>query len=88
MKRENIKRAAEIESEIEKLEKELNAWEVSKTFNGSSIVQIRKEPYMQSKYFTIDLNSIPFKDLRNQFLESLNYRIDCLNVELQNLLER
>lgn len=35
MKRENLKKASEIETEIQELSKELDNWEKSKAFNSS-----------------------------------------------------
>lgn len=86
MKRQNLKPAIEIQNKIDEIDKELNAWEVSKCFNSSSIIQIRTEPYIGKTYFDVDLASIAFKDLRRQFLSSLNEKRAELEQQLDNLL--
>lgn len=87
MKRKNLKKAAELETKIEELTKELDSWESAKAFNGSSKIQIKDEVFgMNPKNCNVDLNLIPFSDLRSQFLYSLNNKIKCLENELEKLL--
>lgn len=87
MKRENLKKASQLEAEIEELTKELDNWEKSKAFNSSPKIQIKNEVYgMNPTYSNVDLSKIPFSDLRLQFLESLNYKIECLENYLEKLL--
>lgn len=87
MKRENLKKASQIETEIEELSKELDNWEKSKAFNSSTKIQVKNEVFgINPGYSNVDLSKIPFNDLRLQFLESLNYKIECLENELEKIL--
>lgn len=87
MKRENLKKASEIETEIQELSKELDNWEKSKAFNSSPKIQIKNQVYgMNPTYNTVDLSKIPFIDLRSQFLKSLNEKIKKLENNLEKLL--
>ncbi|KPE51252.1 hypothetical protein [Chryseobacterium indologenes] len=86
MKREDIQKAVEVDNEILEIERSITAWKKSAKFNGSSKIQIR-EPYMQGSYFDIDLSAIPFEELKNTFIKSLDEqkakKEDLLNIILQ-----
>lgn len=86
MKRKNLKLAIQLDSNLDKIDEELNKWEKSKYIDGSPIIQTRREP-LNSEYFKIDLNKIPFEDLRTQALKSLNKKRDHIEKELFKLME-
>ena len=85
MKRQNIKPAFEIQKKIDVIDEELNAWEHSKIIDWNPTIQIRENP-LNPQYYKVDLSKIPFKDLRQQFLKSLNEQRAELETELNNLL--
>lgn len=85
MKEKNIKPAFEIQTKIDLIDWQLNAWEHSKTLDCNPTIQIRESP-LNPQYYKVDLSIIPFKALRQQFLTSLNEQRAVLKIELNKLL--
>ncbi|MGV8914388.1 MAG: hypothetical protein ACOH1X_02955 [Kaistella sp.] len=87
MNRENLEEAYNLNLKITELEKKIDAWKCSHSFNGfDGKVQVR-ESGMPSNYFNINLKDIDFKDLSDFFIEKLEAKKEKHLVRLNVLIK-
>lgn len=87
MNRENLEEAYHLNLKITELEKKIDAWKRSHSFNGfDGKVQIRQSG-MPSNYFDINLKDVDFSDLSKLFIEKLEVKKEKHLLRLNILLQ-
>lgn len=87
MNRENLEEAYGINLKIIEIDRKIDAWRVSTSFNGfDGKVQIR-QPGIGNKYFDINLQDVDFSDLSILFIGKLEAKKEKHLLRLNILLQ-